>query len=632
MRLLFTFLVFACLSITCQAAGRKYALIVGVRSYRLEQPLPELSFTENDANKLAEVLAAGGYNVTLMTQSESASPGNEALNPLSDYIHDQLQAILDSPNLDEDDIILIALAGHGVQLDLIDGTGARQRRTPQFFFFAADADIRNLRTANEVTAKNRLINLSELYQALDGCPAGGKLLFVDACRNDPTKPSLLRSHMQTMPELPPPPGGTAAFLSCSSSQTSLEDIDLRHGVFFHHVIQALKGEADSSTKTKAADGQITLAELVEYVSTGTFDFVKTKYNGKRKQTPELKGQFRLSIPVLELGTASQQSNAMLQRIGIEFVEIPNGDLTTVNSESKQDLERDGVFLPKDYAGEDVAVGREVSVRTVPIPRFEISRYEITNGQFDAFVKATGYITDAERGDSGGEGYDKSTKAIITHRRFNWRDTGFPQSSKYPVVNVSYNDAIAFCDWFTEELQKSSVKSECYLPTLDQWEYAARAETASRYITGRFPSSLEGFANVLDTSCIEVIPLRDAELDSVFDFRDNSPFTSPVGLYKPNKWGLFDMQGNVEELCEYNFVEAVPVAEIEKPSGKEAEATPAPIVVPENAVIVPEGDLQIPVRGGHWNASPNCLRLAHSHYTSSTSCSITRGFRVVLETE
>lgn len=279
-------------------AAKRYALVVGVKKYRPGQPLPDLPYTERDADELAKVLSAGGYQVTLMTQTIGRVEGKEVFEPQQAYLRDQIDALLGNPFLKQDDMVLVALAGHGVQFEL-DEAG---KKSPKFYFCPADADVAQIKTANEITERNRLIDLNELYQAMNACRAGGKLLLVDACRNDPSKPSVVRSLASaTLPPLPPPPGGTAAFFSCSANQRAFEDKDLQHGVFFHHVIQALKGDADSGNSKRPADGKITLSELSEHVAVTTYDYVRQKYNGA-KQAPELKGEFRLTIPIIELAS------------------------------------------------------------------------------------------------------------------------------------------------------------------------------------------------------------------------------------------------------------------------------------------------------------------------------------------
>ena len=313
-----------------QAQVRRYALIIGVKTYRPGQPLPELSYTENDAGELAKVLSDGGYQVTLMTQSVGRIVGKEVFAPLSDYIRDQLDAMLANPYLKPDDVVIVALAGHGVQFDAIEAN----KRVPHLYFCPADADIVKTTGVADISDRNRLIDLSELYKAMNECKAGGKLLLVDACRNDPTKPAVTRSlNSVTLPALPPPPGGVAAFFSCSANQRAFEDSALKHAEFFHHVIEGLLGAADASTSKRKADNQITIGELTEHVSVATYDFVRDKYQGA-KQAPELRGEVRLTIPLLNLKssvTKLEGSRAGELRednlIGMKLVWIPSGSFT-----------------------------------------------------------------------------------------------------------------------------------------------------------------------------------------------------------------------------------------------------------------------------------------------------------------
>jgi formylglycine-generating enzyme required for sulfatase activity len=416
-------------------AGKRYAVVVGVKSYRPGQPLPELPFTENDADKLAETLRVGGYQVTLMTQTIGRTAGSEVMNPLSDYIRDQIDAVLDNPFLKDDDVVIVALAGHGVQYESMEG-GVK---TPQFYFCPGDADVRKLTTANEITDRNRLIDLQELYSGLKKCKAGGKLLLVDACRNDPTKPGITRSLASaTLPPLPPPPGGTAAFFSCSAHQKAFEDADLKHGVFFHHVIKALQGEADSSTTKRPADGQITLAELSQHVSIETYDFVRRKFRGA-KQAPELKGEFRLTVPLIEV-----KNDVITNSIGMKLKLIPAGE-----------------FLMGSPASEEFRSGDEGPQHRVKISKaFHLGTMEVSQAQWLAVMKTNPWA---------GKGFVK-------------------EGDSYPAMYVSWDDAVDFCKQLSEQ------EGRTYrLPTEAEWEYACRAGTTTAFSFGNSAGSLSEYA-------------------------------------------------------------------------------------------------------------------------------------------
>lgn len=282
-----------CVQAQEKTGPRKYALVVGVKEYRAQQPLPTLSYTENDAEQLAAVLQEAGFQVTLMTQA--AGKEKTRFLPMAEYIRDELKALVERPFLKKDDVVLVALAGHGVQFDEEqDG-----KKVEKFFFCPMDADI-----GTKGDKQNNLIPLDHLYGQLDQCGAGTRLLMVDACRNDPSRPSGVRSlNSVTRPKLAPPPGGTIAFFSCSANQRAFEDADLKHGVFFHHMIEGLKGKADGSK-----DGSVTATELSEYVAGETYDFVLNKYGAQ--QTPEMKGQIRGKVTLAKLTASSNPSTTI----------------------------------------------------------------------------------------------------------------------------------------------------------------------------------------------------------------------------------------------------------------------------------------------------------------------------------
>ena len=144
--------------------GEKYALLVGVRKYDPNE-LHELPYSEHDVDELASVLKAEGYrpeNVVLMTQKIGAE--NTRFLPLAANLRKELNLLLSQ--LEEEDSILVALAGHGVQFQGED----------ENYFCPADAHLAD---------KSTLIALNEIYKALEKSPAGLKVMLVDACRNDP---------------------------------------------------------------------------------------------------------------------------------------------------------------------------------------------------------------------------------------------------------------------------------------------------------------------------------------------------------------------------------------------------------------------------------------------------------------
>lgn len=175
--------------------------------------------------------------------------------------------------------------------------------------------------------------------------------------------------------------------------------------------------------------------------------------------------------------------------------------------------------------------------------FYLGETEVTVAQFRRFVDATGYVTDAERGaDDGGHGIgafatvpagDRDWSAVAS-----WRNP-FPNIPDYrleddhPVVQVSWNDARAFADHYG-----------LALPTEAQWEQAYRAGSTTPYPWGDSPEGGIGQGNVTDTSGRTRFRARNVYVS----FDDGVAMIAPVGRYRPNALGLYDLMGNVQEWC------------------------------------------------------------------------------------
>jgi hypothetical protein len=117
----------------------------------------------------------------------------------------------------------------------------------------------------------------------------------------------------------------------------------------------------------------------------------------------------------------------------------------------------------------------------------------------------------------------------------WREPGFTQDPSHPVVEVSWNDAQAFCQWLSGKETKEKVVEEATyrLPTQAEWQRVLRASyPAGPYLWGT----------------VWPVPSETANLADNLSY-DRYPFTAPVGSYKASKTGIFDLIGNVWEWCQ-----------------------------------------------------------------------------------
>jgi formylglycine-generating enzyme len=189
---------------------------------------------------------------------------------------------------------------------------------------------------------------------------------------------------------------------------------------------------------------------------------------------------------------------------------------------------------------------EGPIRRVELGPFRIDPTAVTNAQFAAFVKATGYVTDAERYGFSFvfEGFlseenrrgSQVVPAVPWWRAVtgaNWRRPEGPGSSvtsrqNHPVVHVSWNDATTYCEW-----------SDTRLPTEAEWEYAARGGLEQQ----RYP-----WGDELTPDGRHRCNIWHGEFPEHNTGEDGHLGTAPVKSYRPNGYGLYNIAGNVWEWC------------------------------------------------------------------------------------
>jgi sulfatase modifying factor 1 len=224
---------------------------------------------------------------------------------------------------------------------------------------------------------------------------------------------------------------------------------------------------------------------------------------------------------------------------------------------------------------------EKPVHTVTVSDFYIGRFEVTFEEYDAYCKATGKTKPDDEGWGRG---------------------------KRPVINVSWLDAVAYCNWLSKQdgyqvvytISNDKVTANWNangyrLPTEAEWEFAARSRGGSDKWAGTSSESqLASYANYWESG------------DSDKDGYEN---TAPVGSFQANNAGLHDMSGNVWEWC-WDWYDS-----------KYYQSSPA-----QNPHGPSTGSNRV-LRGGSWSNEPAYLRCAYRNVYSPGDRNSYIGFRL-----
>lgn len=175
--------------------------------------------------------------------------------------------------------------------------------------------------------------------------------------------------------------------------------------------------------------------------------------------------------------------------------------------------------------------------------FAIGRHEVTRGEYGSFVKSTGH-------NSIGGCYGATDNGIQLGIELNWYDPGYPVGDNYPVVCVSWNEAMSYAQWLSKET------GENYrLLSESEWEYSARAGTRTIRFWGDSDEGCD-YANGADLditpeSFLEEMKGRGTKIVLpedwvVADCHDGYEYSAPVGSFEANDFGVYDILGNVAE--------------------------------------------------------------------------------------
>ncbi len=275
-------------------------------------------------------------------------------------------------------------------------------------------------------------------------------------------------------------------------------------------------------------------------------------------------------------------------------------------------------------GDEPGRGRyEGPVHEVRIARpFAIGRFEVTIDQYGAFVDATGrrggfgcfydmgdgnFVSHASPGGRSDGGLNTPGRFTRVWERVSWRRPGFTQTGDHPATCVNWEDAAAYTEWLS-----ARTGARYRLPSEAEWEYAARAGTASAHYWNGGENEVCAHANTADRDAktrLATATFQPME-GGTADCRDGFEFAAPAGSFAANPFGLHDMLGNVWEWvadCWNIGYDGAPV---------------------DGSAWTSAGDCNKGVlRGGAWSYQPSFLRAAARIGSRRTVQFNSRGFRV-----
>ncbi|MBP8130667.1 MAG: SUMF1/EgtB/PvdO family nonheme iron enzyme [Candidatus Hydrogenedentes bacterium] len=572
-----------------EGSGQKYAVVIGVNHYN-DTGIGNLEYAVADAVAVHQALtgAPSGFEAARAVLLADNQPDER--KPTRANILSFLNTYVNLAGAS--DTVLVYFAGHGTTEE------------DHLYLLPSDAKTSMLH--------DTAVPFERLREVIEQSPAQRKVLVLDACHSGAGR-AVNKMTQAVGAQFEQASRGMVVLASCGPEEVSREMADTGHGAFTHFLLEGLGGAADAN-----GDGLIGAKELSNF----TWDHTRLWAASKGwEQNPwehsRVSGDIILARPyVVGPGAGETRPPVVVTppppppppkepepgevRVfeGGEFAWIPPG---TFEMGSKLSPER----VIATYAGEEwweewkQYFDREHPRHTVTLTRgFWLATKEVTVGEFRAFADAAGYQTDAEKGGSGFT-LNLETGSWEETRGASWRNPGWTLEDRQPVVLVSWNDAVAYCEWLSRKT------GETYrLPAEAQWEYACRAGTDTEFWWGDRMEDGRGCLNGEDET---QLPNGNQRTD-LFPFSDGYWNVSPVGSFKANPWNLYDMHGNVWEWG-VDWLGDYPSSSVTDPAG------PA------------SGEYRV-VRGGSWYYFPWCCRSPNRGFAPPENRGSDHGFRLL----
>jgi len=534
------------------AAGEKrVALVIGNDRYAGVKPLEKAA---NDARAMEKALQQAGFR-TQSVINGTRRDMNAAINRFVD-------------DVSGGGIGVFFFAGHGVQL-------ANQN-------FLIPVDIQGIE--READVADQSISLQTVQDKLADAKARFTLLVIDACRDNPLPRKAGRSvgasrglaqassaegqivvfaagaHQQALDKLGPNdrnPNGvfTREFLPwIAKPGITIRDavLGVRSAVrararsVDHEQFPAIYDQAEGNFyfhpgrggEIAALTPQLSGARTREQIEDELWGAIKDSeklsvFEAYLAQYPNGRYVTLAKVRLLELRTPAAQRPATASAAA-----FASSDLSTPGTAFKDCTEcPEMVVIPagRFEMGSNNGDDDEKPIHNVRIARsFAMGKFEVTRGQFAAFVGASGYVPD--------EGCRVWKGKWEKDNSRGWRNPGYAQSDSHPVACVSWDDAKAYAAWLARKTGK-----DYRLPSEAEHEYATRAGSSATRPWGESPNDACRYANVADRSVkANVAGFSESE---VHNCDDDHAHTAPTGRFKPNAFGLHDTVGNLWEWTE-----------------------------------------------------------------------------------
>ena len=409
----------------------------------------------------------------------------------------------------------------------------------------------NIRSATDI--KYKCVHVGQVLGKMEEADNRVNIVIMDACRDNPFRG--FKSIHRGLSIVEASRGTVIAYATSPCSVA--EDGTGRNGTYTKHLLKNIKSEGIPVERT--------FKEVARGVESET----------DRKQTPwissSLTGDFYFkpssSRPPSPRPPAVPEPSPRAGEIwrepktGMEFVWVPGG-----------------CYKMGSPPGERWRKDNEGPVQEVYVDGFWMGKSEVTNGQYRMYRS--------------------------NHNSGDYEDQDL-NGREQPVVHVSWGDARAYAEWLTVQ---GGGGYTFRLPTEKEWEYACRAGTITAWFWGASPDDACRHANLdFETSKKKVVNIYLTNKDCL----DKYSVTASVGSFRPNRFGLYDMLGNVWEWCE----------DIYSADANSKQTNPL------YKIYLKFGSRRV-IRGGSWDDTPGCVRCALRNHSSPSSMDSNLGFRLM----